>query len=137
MFWISTAVLLASSVTIQWALRSVKDREMSRHRLLIGVTALLGVAFIVLQWMAFGELWDQNIRFKGAGAGQFLYVIFGLHAIHVLGGVIALVIMFFKSLIGKTRTYSAVPTEVAAVYWHFVDLLWVYLLIFFLVIGGA
>jgi cytochrome c oxidase subunit 3 len=137
MFWISTAVLIASSVTLQWAVRSVKIREMNRYRVLLGVTALLGIGFIGLQWMAFGELWEQNIRFKGSGAGQFLYVIFGLHAIHVLGGVIALAIMFFKSWMGRTRNYSSVPVEVAAVYWHFVDLLWIYLLIFFLVIGGT
>ena len=137
MFWISTVVILASSVTIQWALRSVKDREMSRYRILIGVTVLLGIAFVVCQWMGFGELWDQNIRFKGSGAAQFLYVIFGLHALHVIGGVIALLLMFVRSFMGRTRVYTAVPIEVAAIYWHFVDLLWIYLLVFFLAIGGA
>jgi len=137
MFWISTAVILASSITIQWALRSVKDREMSRYRILIGVTVLLGIAFVVCQWMGFGELWAQNIRFKGSGAAQFLYVIFGLHALHVIGGVIALLLMFVKSFLGRTRIYTAVPIEVAAIYWHFVDLLWIYLLVFFLAIGGA
>lgn len=137
MFWISTAVILASSITIQWALRSVKDREMSRYRVLIGVTVLLGIAFVVCQWMGFGELWAQNIRFKGSGAAQFLYVIFGLHALHVIGGVIALLLMFVKSFLGRTRIYTAVPIEVAAIYWHFVDLLWIYLLVFFLAIGGA
>lgn len=136
-FWISTVVMLASSVTIQWAIRSSKDREMSRYRILIGVTALLGVAFIWLQWLGFGELWAQNIRFRGSGAGQFLYVIFGLHALHVIGGVIALLIMFGKAFSGRTKVYTSVPVEVAAIYWHFVDLLWIYLLVFFLAIGGA
>ena len=137
MFWISTAVILVSSVTIQMALRSFKQREMQQYRILIGVTLLLGAAFIVLQWLGFGELWQQNITFKGAGAGQFLYVIFGLHAIHVAGGVITLLVMFTKAFAGRTKLYSAVPVEVAATYWHFVDLLWIYLLVFFLVIGGS
>ena len=135
LFWFSTAAIIISSLTMQMALRSFKQREMQQYRMLIGVTLLLGIAFVVLQWLGFQELWEQNITFKGGGAGQFLYVIFGLHAIHVLGGVITLIVMFTKAFIGRTKLYSSVPVEVAATYWHFVDLLWLYLLIFFLVIG--
>jgi len=132
----STAVILISSLTLQMALRSFKQREMSKYRLLIGITFILGAAFVVFQWFGFQELWAQQITFKGAGAGQFLYVIFGLHAIHVIGGIVTLLIMFIKTFVGKTKLYSSVPIEVAAVYWHFVDLLWIYLLLFFLIIGG-
>lgn len=135
-FWISTAVIIISSLTVQLALRSFKQREMNQYRMFIGVTLLLGVAFVVLQWLGFQDLWAQKITFKGAGAGQFLYVIFGLHAIHVVGGVIALLIMFIKAFAGSTKLYSSVPVEVAAIYWHFVDVLWIYLLLFFIVIGG-
>jgi len=118
------------------ALRSFKQREMNRYRSLIGVTLVLGIAFVVLQWLGFQELWAQKITFTGSGAGQFLYVIFGLHALHVIGGVIALIVMFIKAFAGKVKLYSSVPVEVAATYWHFVDLLWIYLLVFFLIIGG-
>jgi cytochrome c oxidase subunit 3 len=104
--------------------------------MLIGATLVLGVLFVVFQWMGFQQLWEQQITFKGSGAGQFLYVIFGLHAIHVIGGIIALIVMFIKAFFGKTKLYSSVPVEVAATYWHFVDALWIYLLIFFLIIGG-
>jgi cytochrome c oxidase subunit 3 len=135
-FWVSTAAILLSSITIQWALRSFKQREMSKYRMLVGVTLLLGVAFVLLQWMGFNALWDQKITFKGAGAGQFLYVIFGLHGLHVIGGIIALSVMFVKAFAGSTKLYSSVPIEVAATYWHFVDVLWIYLLLFFLIIGG-
>jgi len=134
-FYISTGVIFISSVTIQMALRSFKNREMRKHRALMGVTLLLGIAFLILQWMGFSDLWSQHITFKGSGAGQFLYVIFGLHAIHVLGGIVALLIMFYKSYAGKTKLYSSVPIEIAATYWHFVDFLWIYLLVFFLAIG--
>lgn len=135
-FWISTAVIVLSSLTVQVALRSFKQRQMGQYRGLIAATLLLGIAFIVLQWMGFGDLWEQQIRFKGAGAGQFLYVIFGLHALHVLGGVIALIVMFIKAYTGSTKLYSSVPVEVASIYWHFVDALWIYLLLFFIIIGG-
>lgn len=134
-FWVSTAVIIISSVTLQMALRSFKQREMNQYRSLIGLTLLLGVAFVVMQWFGFQQLWEQKITFTGSGAGQFLYVIFGLHAVHVMGGIIALIIMFIKAFVGKTKLYSSVPVEVMATYWHFVDLLWLYLLIFFLIIG--
>lgn len=135
-FWISTVVILASSVTIQWALRSFKQRAMSQYRLLIGITLLLGAGFVILQWLGFREIWATGITFRGSGAGQFLYVIFGLHAIHVFAGVIVLIVMFLKAFLGNVKLYSSVPVEVAATYWHFVDALWLYLLIFFMLIGG-
>jgi len=136
-FWVSTAVIIASSITIQVALRSFKQREMNKYRMWIGVTLLLGAAFVLLQWLGFGELWAAGITFKGSGAGQFLYVIFGLHAIHVIGGVIVLMVMFIKAFTGSVKLYSSVPVEVAATYWHFVDALWLYLLVFFMLIGGS
>jgi cytochrome c oxidase subunit 3 len=135
-FWYSTAVILLSSIALQMAVRSIKQREMRQYRTLIAVTLLLGVAFVVLQWFGFESLWRQNITFRGAsGAGQFLYVIFGLHALHVIGGVIALIVMFFRAFFGTTKLYSSVPVEVMATYWHFVDILWIYLLVFFLIVG--
>jgi cytochrome c oxidase subunit III len=135
-FWISTAVIVISSLTLQMALRSFKQREMNKYRSLMGITVMLGVVFVVLQWIGFQDLWAQNITFKGAGAGQFLYVIFGLHALHVIGGIITLIVMFIKAFVGKVKLYSSVPVEVMAIYWHFVDILWIYLLLFFLIIGG-
>ncbi|MFN8292002.1 MAG: cytochrome c oxidase subunit 3 [Chitinophagaceae bacterium] len=134
-FWVSTAVILISSVTIMVALRSFKQREMQQYRVLIGITFLLGAAFLVLQWIGFQQLWNQGITFKGGNAGQFLYVIFGLHALHVIGGVIALLVIFIKAFAGRTKLFSAVPVEVASTYWHFVDLLWLYILVFFLIVG--
>ncbi len=135
-FWVSTAVIAASSLTIQMALRAFRQRAMSQYRLLMGITLVLGIVFVVLQWLGFMELWNQNIRFAGAsGAGQFLYVIFGLHALHVIGGIVALIVLFIKAFFGHTKLYSSIPIEVAAIYWHFVDILWIYLLVFFIVIG--
>jgi cytochrome c oxidase subunit III len=134
-FWFSTAVILLSSLTMQLALRSFKQKELAQYRSLIGITVILGVVFVALQWMGFNQLWQQNITFKGAGAGQFLYVIFGLHAVHVIGGIIALLIIALRGYFSKTKYYGSNPVEVAALYWHFVDFLWLYLLIFFLVIG--
>jgi len=136
-FWLSTAVIIISSLTMHLALRSFRQRNRRQYRQLIAVTFILGIAFVIMQLIGFNELWyEQNVHLKGVtGAGQFLYVIFGLHGLHVVGGIIALMVMFIRAFFGKSKNYSVVPVEVAATYWHFVDLLWVYLLVFFIVIG--
>ncbi|MEO8582730.1 MAG: heme-copper oxidase subunit III, partial [Flavitalea sp.] len=131
-FYYSTAVILLSSITVQMALKSFKERNMKQYRRLITTTAVLGVLFIALQFVGFSELWKRGVEFTGAGAGQFLYIIFGLHALHVLGGVIALLVMFIKAFSSKVRNYNPVSIELASTYWHFVDLLWIYLFVFFM-----
>jgi cytochrome c oxidase subunit 3 len=132
-FWYSTAVILISSLTMHLAVSSFKQREMNRYRLFLAFTLLLGIAFIVLQWMGFKQLWYSGIQFKGAsGAGQFMYVIAGLHALHIVAGVLALMIIFMRSLFGRVKVYSNVPVQIMSTYWHFVDFLWVYLFVFFM-----
>jgi cytochrome c oxidase subunit III len=131
LFYYSTAVILISSITIQMALKAFRERNMMNYRRLITVTAILGAAFIVMQLIGFSQLWSQGVDFKGSGAGQFLYIIFGLHGLHVLGGVVALLIMFIKAFSSRIRNYNPVTIELASTYWHFVDLLWIYLFVFF------
>jgi cytochrome c oxidase subunit 3 len=134
MFWYSTATILASSVTVQLALKALKKREMINYRRLLLVTAVLGVLFIVLQVAGFSQFAAQDIRLVGAGSNasySFLLAISGLHGVHVLGGVVALVVIAIRALNSSTRSYSSVPLEIVATYWHFVDALWIYLFIFF------
>jgi len=133
-FWYSTGVMLLSSVLMQLALSAFKNREMGKYRNLIAITTGLGILFIVLQITGYWRLNKLGVRVEGSGGGVFFIIIFGLHALHVLGGVITLLVLFFRSLSSRIRSYNAVPVEVTATYWHFVDLLWIYLFIFFTVI---
>jgi cytochrome c oxidase subunit 3 len=133
-FWYSTATILVSSLTIQMALKAFKEREMKQYRNLLTTTAVLGILFILLQLAGFRQIWNSGITLRGSGGGQFLYVIAGLHAAHVLGGIIALLIMLAKAFVSKIRSYDSVPIELMSTYWHFVDLLWIYLLVFFMAI---
>lgn len=134
-FWYSTIAMLLSSLTIQMSLRAFKQRDMRLYRVLLAATTVLGLLFVYFQWSGFKWLWEHGVRLEGSGAGQFLYIIAGLHAIHVLGGIIALVVILLKAFFGSTRNYNAVPVEIMSTYWHFVDLLWIYLLVFFIWIG--
>jgi cytochrome c oxidase subunit III len=133
-FWYSTGVILLSSLTIYLAGKAFKARNMARYRTLITVTAALGVLFIVCQWLGFQSLAEHGVKLIGSGsnpAGSFLGVITGVHMLHVLGGVVALLIMFFKAYSSRTKNYSSLPIEVMSIYWHFVDALWIYLFIFY------
>jgi cytochrome c oxidase subunit 3 len=107
---------------------------MPRYRSLVTATLVLGVLFIVLQTLGFRELWAKGITMQANVSYSFLYVIVGLHAIHVMGGVIALLRLFSKAFSTKTRSYDPVPVELVSTYWHFVDVLWIYLLIFLIMI---
>ena len=138
LFWYSTFTILLSSVTIHLAVKAFKSREMSRYRSLITVTAILGVLFIVLQWLGFRDLETRSIALIGAksnSAASFLFVITGLHMVHVLGGVIALLVIFIRAYSVKIKNYNALPIELVGTYWHFVDALWIYLFIFYNWIG--
>jgi cytochrome c oxidase subunit III len=133
-FWYSTAVIIASSLTIWMALNAFKERAMSRYRTLMAVTVVLGAIFITLQVIGFQQLWAKGITLQANVSYSFLYVIVGLHAVHVIGGIIALIVMALKAYSTKMKNYSPVPLEVMSTYWHFVDILWIYLLIFLLMI---
>jgi cytochrome c oxidase subunit III len=133
-FWYSTAVVLVISATIWLALKSFKERAMSKYRLLMVITMALGAAFIGLQIIGFQQLWHKGITLQGNVSYSFLYVIVGLHALHVLGGVIALIVMSLLAFSSKKRNYSIIPVELMSTYWHFVDILWIYLLLFLLMI---
>ena len=133
-FWISTVVILASSVTIFLAGKAFRERQMISYRKLLGITALLGLVFLVLQIIGFASFAGRDIKLVGAGSNasySFLLAIAGLHGVHVLGGVIALFVIYLRAKSPKLRNYSPVPIEVVSTYWHFVDLLWIYLFLFF------
>ncbi len=133
-FWYSTVAILASSATMWLAQKNFKAREMQRYRIFITATAILGVAFMALQIVGFYDLEAKSIRLLGATsnpAASFLFVITALHILHVLGGVVAIMVIFIRAFVGKTKLYSSRPIELVSIYWHFVDILWIYLFIFY------
>lgn len=137
-FTYSTVVILLSSLTMQLALKKFRERRMPTYRRMMVVTAVLGIAFMAMQWLGFMQLNDRGIKLVGPGSnvsGSFLAVIAGMHLLHLLGGVTALCAILWKAFRGAARNYSSVPVEVLAQYWHFVDLLWIYLFVFLLMVS--
>lgn len=134
LFWISTITILMSSVSIHFALKSFRKRDLDRYRKLLYLTLLLGAAFLVMQVLGFFMYREMDIRLTGAGSNashSFILAIAGLHGLHVVGGIVALAYIAFKASNGSRREYNIVPAEIIATYWHFVDILWIYLILFF------
>jgi len=96
---------------------------------------VLGLAFVVTQFIGFSELWAQKITLRESIAGSFFYIIAGVHGLHVVGGIVALFVLLLRTYSSKKKFYSTAPVETAALYWHFVDLLWIYLFVFFLLVS--
>lgn len=133
-FWISTFVIVLSSITIALGLRAFKARKIPRYRMLVGITLILGISFGALQYLGFYELYHlpQPVIVAGNPSESFLFVIWGLHLLHIAGGVVALLIVFIRSFRKNIKEYNTTGLAIVANYWHFVDVLWIYLFIFFL-----
>lgn len=131
-FWLSTAAILTSSVTMALGLRAFKQRLMQRYRTYITITLVLGILFLLFQCIGFRQLYASNIRLDGNPSESFLFIITGFHLAHVVGGIIALLIVFFRAFRTNLKVYNSTGLEIVAIFWHFVDVLWIYLFVFFL-----
>jgi cytochrome c oxidase subunit III len=133
-FTISTVVILVSSLTMYLAEKAFKKNQIANYRNYITITAFLGVLFIILQIIGFNTTQHNGVLLTGKGsnaAASFLLAIAGFHILHVLGGVVVLLVQFFRAF--SRKKYSSTGIEIVAQYWHFVDILWLVLFVFFLV----
>ncbi len=133
--WVSTFVLLASSGTLHWAYLSAKKDNLEYVKIATIITTALGVLFLVLQLDAWGKLVENHVWFSGPSsnpAGSFLYVLTGLHGIHLVGGIIFLIIVLISSFKRKIHSKNLTLLEMCSTFWHFLDGLWIYLFLFLL-----
>lgn len=132
-FWINSAILLASSVTMQWAYFSAKRDNLNALKTGMVLTVVLALAFLVGQWYSWEALVDRRVFFVGNPSGSFLYVLTGMHAFHLITGLVFLVIILVASFQFKIHAKSMVRMEMCTTYWHFLDILWLYLFVFLLI----
>ena len=132
-FW-NTALILLSSVVLHAAFISFKKSKFQQYRALLVLGSLMAVGFVGMQVLAWNAMDAMGIYLTGNPSGSFVYVISGIHAAHVLGGICALTIALIhafslKDLATPKRIHRF---DLTVTYWHFVDLLWVYLIGFLL-----
>jgi cytochrome c oxidase subunit III len=138
---INTAILLISSLTMEGARRDIARREAlaplrsipgvslgeERSFPWLGATAVLGLGFLVGQWMAWGALKSRGFFVATNPSSSFVYLLTAAHAVHLAGGMIALLWAGMASLQHKSIEGRRIVVDVAAWYWHFMAVLWVYI----------
>ncbi len=130
-FWINTGIILISSATMHLAYISFKQGKYTVFKTALGLTLLLGVAFTIGQYEGWLKLASIGMFLDGNPAGSFVYVISFVHLLHILGGMVAMLVIFFKPLLKPYNPNKIVQIQMVSIYWHFVDILWVYLILFF------
>jgi len=136
-FYISTAMIVSSSVTLLPLVRFAKRDNHNGIMLSLGLTMILGLLFTYFQFQAWGEMVDLGIFFAGSqsnAAGSYLYVITGVHLAHLAGGLITLLFTLIKASLKRYDSANYTGLELTATYWHFLDILWIYLLLFLMYI---
>ena len=116
-----TVILIISSITVQMSLRSIRSGNGSRSTVWLGVTILLGILFLSLQLYDYSQL---GFGLKDGVFGTLFYVMTGIHMAHVIGGVVFLALVFAQARRGRLSPTHHDPLAAGAIYWDFVDVVW-------------
>lgn len=132
-FFVSTFVIIASSLTFHLAKKAIQKDQQKNTTMWLFATLVLGVAFVVLQFVGFGEIVSNGFYFTGPASSittTFLYIVTVMHLLHLAGGLISLLIIIYNHYKQKYNATQSLGIELGVMYWHFLDLLWVYLFLF-------
>ncbi|MCZ8355264.1 MAG: cytochrome c oxidase subunit 3 [Cyclobacteriaceae bacterium] len=132
LFTATTIMILLSSFTMHWAYVSAKKNNVEMVKTALVITAILGFGFLVGQFLAWGKLVEQNVHFVGNPSGSFVYVLSGLHGLHIVSGVVVLIVALVAAFRMQIHSKNMNLIEMCATYWHFLDVLWLYLFLFML-----
>jgi heme/copper-type cytochrome/quinol oxidase subunit 3 len=127
------AVLLASSVVLGWGEIQVERKSFTAGRIALWITIGMGIAFLVLQYFEYADHWKQLTPYSDS-YGSIFYAITTLHAAHVVAGLLFLTYVGIIPRYGDTRGSPHRAYQTVALYWHFVDLVWIFVVLLLYVI---
>ncbi|TAH14688.1 MAG: cytochrome oxidase subunit III [Runella slithyformis] len=131
-FSYSTVVLVVSSISMHIAYLAAKKDNFSVLKTAISITFALGLVFLWMQFEGWKDLVKQNVYFVGNPAGSFFYVFTFLHGAHLITGLIVLCVAFVAAFQMQIHAKNLRRISICATYWHFLDILWIYLFVFLL-----
>jgi len=132
-FYFSTAAIIGCSVTFHLAKKAIQKNNQNATTTFLLATLALGIGFVILQFVGFGQIVANGYYFTGAESSittTFLYIVTVVHLAHLAGGLISLLIIIYNHFKQKYNSTQTLGIELGAMYWHFLDLLWVYLFLF-------
>lgn len=131
----NTVVLISSSLTVALAVASIRKGKQKRMMLFLSLTILLAGVFLAIKYFEWTEKFAHGL-FPGTDIFFSLYFMMtGLHGLHVLGGMLVLGAMLILAGRGRFSESYHTPVEISGLYWHFVDLVWIYLFPMLYLIG--
>ena len=133
-FYISTLLIILSSVAFMLAKYFIKKDNRQLTSIFLVSTLILGVGFVVFQLEGFKQLFNSGLVFAGAQStvkSSFIYGITLAHLAHIAAGIIVLLVVIINHFKNKYSAKDSLGLELGAVFWHFVDILWIYLFLFF------
>jgi cytochrome c oxidase subunit III len=128
LLWLNTLILLASSCAVELARKQLAIQNLSKFKRYWNLSTILGVLFLTGQLVVWRQLETQGIYLASNPASSFFYIFTGAHALHLLGGVVALLYVATRNF-DKAKVSRSVAAEVTSYYWHFLDALWIFLLL--------
>lgn len=133
---IATAMLVISSVSVQMAVAAARRGRTQRVNLWLGITIVLGIGFLILQGLDYSK---TGFSIHDGTYASLFYIMTGLHMAHVVGGVLFLTLVFAQSRAGQLSSQRTDPVQAAAMYWDFVDVVWIGLFVIFYILpqGGS
>jgi cytochrome c oxidase subunit III len=131
-FW-STAVIILSSLTFHLAKKAIQKDDRKATSMYLLVTLGLGLLFVFLQFQGFNAIIERGYFFTGPSSSvttTFLFVLAVVHLAHLFGGLLSLLVIIYKHFKQKYNSAQTLGIELGAMFWHFLDLLWIYLFLF-------
>ncbi len=132
-FVASTITIILCSVAIHLAKKAIKKGEMSKVTTMLWATLILGILFVILQFTGFNQIVAQGLYFTGTESSittTYIYIFAMAHIVHLFGGIIALLVIIYNHFKQKYNPSQTLGIELGAMYWHFLDGLWIYLFLF-------
>lgn len=133
MFYYTTAIILLSSASMHWAFLSAKKFDLKNQKIGLWLSLILGIAFLVGQYEGWKELVANKVFFAGNPAESFVYVISGFHAAHIIAGLIFMIAAIVGVYKNINQTKNIFRMELCSIFWHFIDILWIYLFVFLII----
>ena len=133
-FYISLFIILFSSITFYFAKKYVIAQQKKQGMIFLIITFLLGITFIILQFKGFSEIISSGYFFTGSESTittSFIYLVVLLHLTHMLAALISVLVVIYNHYKQRYTIGNTVGIEISATFWHFVDVLWIYLFLFF------
>jgi len=131
----NTVVLICSSLTVALGIAAIKRGRVAMLKACLALTIFLGAVFLVVKYFEWQEHFAQGLYPSSNIYFSLYYMMTGLHGIHVLAGMAALAVMLVMAQRGRFSEEYSTPVEITGVYWHFVDLVWIYLFPMLYLIG--